>query len=410
MSRCRVLLAVGLVFCVAGVSGAAKTTDYTQYDYGDVTENVSDIHFYTCSENNEVYPQKGFSRKARNVIFLIGDGMGRNQVQMARFKAAGADGKLYMERFPVTGFVRTHSANSPVTDSAAAGTALACGIKTNNGMLGMNSEQKVYQSLLKAAQGMGKKTGLVVTSTISHATPAAFSSHIDNRSSEDEIAAQILEHDINVVFGGGRGHWASASRADQRDLLGEAKEKGYMLVENTQQMEEAEGDWVLGLFQADALTTFSPEPSLGEMTGKAIALLSRSRKRAIFPCCLFSKKDRGFFLMVEGSQIDWACHANNPENSVKQTLLFDLAVREAAEFAKKDKHTLVVVTADHETGGLAVFGAEVKWSSGGHSAADVPVYAYGPGSELFSGVMDNTEVAKKIAQAMGVKEFPRACD
>jgi len=402
----RLWLIFGLVFGLTGVNRGESKTDYTQYNYGDVTEDVSDIRFYRGPETNEVYKQKGFSRKAKNVIFLIGDGMGPVQVQIARRKAVGAAGKLYMEKFPVTGFAKTQSANSPVTDSAAGGTALACGIKTNNGMLGMDPDQKPYRNLLEAAQEMGKKTGLVATSTISHATPAAFGSHINDRGKEQEIAAQILEHDIQVLLGGGRSHWLAENRQDKRDLLAEAKEKGYRIVTDLQQMEEAEGPYVLGLFQDSSLTTFSPEPSIGQMTRKAIQLLSRNKKNGTVCPFFGGEKNRGFFLMVEGSQIDWACHANNPENSVKQTLLFDLAVREAAVFALHDKHTLVVVTADHETGGLANLGEEVKWGGGGHSAADVPVYAFGPGSELFTGVMDNTEVARKIARAMGIREFP----
>ncbi len=321
-----------------------------------------------------------------------------------------------MEKLPVTGLMKTHSANSSITDSAAAGTALACGIKTNNGMIGMDPDKKSYQNLLEAAQEKNKRTGIIATSAVSHATPASFGSHVESRGKEQQISVQILEHHINVIFGGGKKHWVSQSRKDKRDLIDEAKDKGYVIVGNKQQMQQVDADYVLGLFNDGALTTFSPEPTLGEMTRKAIDLLSNDRKNPESNLDI-AGGDYGFFLMVEGSQIDWACHANNADNCIKQTLLFDLAVREAVEFAKKDKRTLVVITADHECGGLTVFGGNVgkegprvKWSTGGHSAADVPVYAFGPGSERFSGVMDNTKLAMKIAEVMGVKKFPRTRD
>jgi alkaline phosphatase len=393
-------LVCNLILCFAVLVSAAGNVGDTKYDYGDISRDVSDISFYEAAENADVYSQRGVSGRVDNVILLIGDGMGPAQVQLARLKAVGADGKLYMEKLPVTGLMRTHSADRITTDSAAAGTALACGVKTNNGIIGMTADKKSYQNLLEAAQDMNKAVGLVATSTVSHATPASFASHIDDRGKQQQIALQILRHNINVIFGGGRKYWLKGNREDGRDLLSEAKDRGYTIVAEREQMFEAKGDYVLGLFNDDALTTFSPEPSIAEMTDKAIELLNNSRKN-------------GFFIMIEGSQIDWACHANNNDNCIKQTLLFDLAVKEAVEFAKKDKHTLVVVTADHECGGLVVFGGDVEekdpkaeWATSGHSPADVPVYAFGSGAENFCGVMDNTEVAIKLAKAMGVEDFP----
>jgi len=415
-------------FCIFSASQAQERNLSTSYDYGDVTKDVSDISFYQPPANadtcklNESWTKKDIT--ARNIIFLIGDGMGIAQVQLASLKAVGAEGKLYMEKLPVTGLMTTHSANSHVTDSAAAGTALACGIKTSNGMVGMDPDKTPYKNILEVAQHEGMRTGLVATSTITHATPASFASHVASRGNQEKIAAQILGHGVNVLFGGGKKYWLPDGRKDSRDLINEARSKGYKIVSNSSDLKDVQETHVLGLFNKGPLTTFSPEPPLPELTRKAIDILDRENQNGTgFFEKLVKKgnallkrepeKEKGFFLMVEGSQIDWACHANNADNCIKQTLLFDLAVKEAVEFAKQDEETLVVITADHECGGMTVFGGDVKnnkpqpkWSSSGHSAVTVPIYAFGPGARLFSGVMDNTAVSAAIADVMGIKKFP----
>jgi alkaline phosphatase len=225
------------------------------------------------------------------------------------------------------------------------------------------------------------------------------------------IAEGLLENKINVMFGGGRESFlpksdANSKREDERDLISEAKGAGYSYIQDSEELKSARGPFVLGLFQAGGLTTRAPEPSLAELTEKAIEILSKERK--------------GFFLMVEGSQIDWACHAGNAGNTVRQTLLFDEAVKSAIDFAMKDKETLIVVTADHETGGLIVKGKdlqcedlEVCWvgkERKGHSGLPVAVYAFGPGAEIFGGVYDNTDVPKKIAGLLKIKSFPRVIE
>ena len=170
------------------------------------------------------------------------------------------------------------------------------------------------------------------------------------------------------------------------------------------------GSYVLGLFQLEGLKTVPPEPSLAQLTGKAIELLSRIRPDA-------AHGKAGFFLMVEGSQIDWECHSNKAGNAVRQTLLFDQAVEAAVAFAVKDGRTLVIVTADHETGGLTLIGGgsedkpdaqlTPRWSTKGHSGTPVAVYALGPGAGQFAGVQDNTEIPRKIARLLGINPFPR---
>lgn len=350
-----------------------------------------------------------------NVIFCIGDGMGLTQVAMARVKSTGLDGKLCMERLPVTGLVRTHSANSSVTDSAAAGTALACGVKTKNGMIGMTPDEQGYCSILEAARDKGLATGLVVTSTISHATPATFASHVKSRKMEDKIAEQLIANRVNVLFGGGRKFFLPKSapksgRKDGLDLLAAARNAGYEYIETAEAMPSLSGPYVLGLFQLEGLKTAPPEPSLAQLTGKAIELLRQVKPDP-------AHGNAGFFLMIEGSQIDWECHSNKATGAVRQTLLFDQAVEAAVSFALKDGHTLVIVTADHETGGLTLTGGGTedrpddqliaRWSTRGHSGTPVPIYALGPGAGLFGGVQDNTEIPRKIARLLNVGPFPR---
>ena len=367
-----------------------------------------DYSSFSSSTSTETYPIiKG--SKVKNIIYCIGDGMGLAQVAISRMNAVGLNRKLHMERMPITAIVRTHSADNLITDSAAAGTALSTGFKTNNGVIAMSPEgNKKYLTILEESKSKGMMTGLVATSTITHATPASFASHVSSRRGEDDIAIQLLENKVNVLFGGGKQFFIPQSvqgskRKDNRDLTAEAKESGYSFIETAEELKSAQGPYILGLFQLDSLKTVPPEPALAELTDKAIEMLSKSKK--------------GFFLMVEGSQIDWACHANNFDDMIKQTILFDEAVGKAIDFALRDKHTLVIVTADHETGGLTIKGGKldgknlvVGWATTGHSGAPVLLYALGPGAKEFAGVYDNTEISKKMAKLLKIKSFPQSLE
>jgi len=346
--------------------------------------------------------------RVKNIVLLIGDGMGLTQVAAARIKALGAEGRLYIERMPVTGLINVHSADKLITDSGAASTALATGYKTRNGMIGVNPEGKRLLTILEAARNKGMATGLVVTSTITHATPAAFAAHVKSRYDELTIAVQMLENKVNVMMGGGRAYFLpkelGGKRRDGRNLIEEAKAIGYTYVETKDGLQAADGEYLLGLFQMEALTTTaSEEPRLAEMTAKAIEILSRN--------------ENGFFLMVEGSQIDWACHRNNPYETIRQTLLFDEAVKVVLEFATRDTSTLVVVTADHECGGMAINGGsldgrnlEIGWTTGGHTGVPVPIFAHGPGAGYFTGLHDNTEIPRIFAKLLGIEGFPHVCE
>ena len=337
----------------------------------------------------------------KNVIVMIDDGMGVEQVTLARLSLSESSQPLNMDSMKYAALVKTYSADSVITDSAAAGTALSTGHKTNNGMICMLPDGKPVQTILEASAKIWKATGLVTTTTITHATPASFGAHVKSRGSEADIAPQYLASKIDVLLGGGRMFFMPKSqelskREDDRDLLAEAKSAGYAVVDSRDSLISSSGTKLLGLFEMGAMTTEAPEPSLAEMTAKAIDVLSKGKD--------------GFFLMVEGGQIDWKCHANDAVGTVKQTLDFDAAIGKALDFARKRGDTLVIVTADHETGGLTIIypdkdsGVRFKaaWATTGHSACTVPLFADGPGAERFSGVLDNTDVPKKIAQIWGI--------
>jgi len=341
-------------------------------------------------------------RAPRNVIVLIGDGMGFAQMTLARLSLGTPDAALAMDSMPVAAFVKTHSAGpgrgrGVITDSAAAATALSAGVKTNNGMIAVLPDGRPVRTILEAAGASGRATGLVTTVTISHATPAGFAAHVGSRGDEAEIASQLIKQRVDVLLGGGEAYFlprsaSGSKRKDDRDLLAEAKGSGYVVARSGQELKESRGCRVLGLFAAGALDPTRAGPSLAEMASAALERLTSGRK--------------GFFLMVEGGQIDWASHANDAAGTVRETLEFDEAVRAALEFARKRGDTLVVVTADHETGGLAIVapasGSSAEfaaaWGTKSHSATIVPLLAEGPGARLFGGVMDNTEVPRRIAR------------
>ncbi|MCX6566952.1 MAG: alkaline phosphatase [Candidatus Aminicenantes bacterium] len=361
---------------------------------------------YACAPKEDRGPAPAEVKPSpRNIIFLIGDGMSNSISSAARIRKGGLTGFLRMDEMPVIGLVRTSSANALVTDSAAAGTALAGGVKTNNKYISMTPDGKKVRTIVEAAMARGMAAGLVVTSSVTNATPAAFGSHATSRWLESRIAEGLLQNRIDLLLGGGYGFFIpnsleGSSRDDERDLIREAKEAGYAVCRTKEEMAAAPDGKVLGLFAEEAMTTEPPEPSLAEMTAEALRRLS-GRKQ-------------GFFLMVEGSLIDMRAHDNDLEKTLDQTLKFDAAVGVALDFAKKDGHTLVIVTADHETGGLSLNGGttdgkilDVVWGRDDHNAAAVPLFAFGPAAELFGGFKENTEIPRIFARLLGIADFPK---
>jgi len=343
--------------------------------------------------------------RARNCILLIGDGMGLAHVSGAGLAAYGVGGRLAIQRMPVVGLVATHSSSSLLTDSGAAATALATGFRTYNGAVAEDADGRPLESYFLTAQRHGKRTGLVVTSSLTHGTPAPFVANVTWRYMEPEIAAQLIERNTNVLLGGGLGFFLPRShptrlgmRYDERNLLVEAVQRGYQTIFSENDMARLQGDRALGLFGLTSMSSAeTARPPLCDMTSKALELLSRG--------------DAGFCLMVEGSQIDWRSHAGDFEGALWETLEFDRAVERCLRFAERTGDTLVVVTADHETGGLGLSGRGADgvsgyWSAGYHTAVMVPLFACGPGSLSFAGVYENIEVPVKIATALELDEFP----
>ncbi len=360
-------------------------------------ENYKDKDTKLVFKNDNVYDvapinvnDVKFKKKPKNIVLLIGDGMGVDHI----FAGLTANkGQLNLQNFKTIGFSKTQSANNYVTDSAAGGTALACGKKTNNGSIGVDENGTKLQSILEIAEDNGLATGLVSTSAITHATPASFIAHQPKRSMYEEIAADFLKTDIDVFIGGGNDFFSK--REDNRNLVKELEDKGYQIYTDLDAASKIV-DGKLGV-----LTAPKHNP---DYTERGNMLLDASEKALQ----ILSKDDDGFFLMIEGSQIDWGAHQNNMAFLTGEMLDFDKVVGEVLSFALKDKETLVIVTADHETGGLAVVGGDMNagyveggFVTGHHSACMVPVFAVGPGAEAFLGIYENTAIFDKMLKAYG---------
>ena len=334
-----------------------------------------------CPKDEQRAPEK-----AKNVIVMIGDGMGTAQVYSLILTSKN---KTAFERFPYSGFSITKSASNEITDSAAGGTAIAIGKKTNNGVVGMNPDSIPVPSMLDLFAEQGKKTGVVVTCAVTHATPADFIAHNITRKDNEGIALEISEKQgLDVLFGGGRKYFTE--RQDSLDLIGKMWENGWNIFDSLSQIEDNNAKTMVLTCRKHMDKAPQRGDFLPKATAKALEMLDN---------------EKGFFLMVEGSQIDFACHTNDSANLVDEMRDFNDAIEVALDFAEKDGNTLVVVTADHETGGLTIIDpqgkytrTDFKFSTGSHSAVFVPVFSYGPGAEKFSGIMDNTEIISKIME------------
>jgi len=336
----------------------------------------------SCCSNNE----KSAPKKAKNVIVLIGDGMGPAQVYSLILTSHETTA---FQRFPYSGFSITKSASNEITDSAAGGSAIANGKKTNNGVIGMDSDSIAVPNMLEMFSEQGKKTGVVVTCAVTHATPAAFLAHNTSRKNNEAIALEISEkEEANVIFGGGRKYFTE--REDGLDLLSKMWEKGWNIYDSIPQIEDNNAKTMVLADRKHLPEAPKRGDFLPNATAKAIEMLDN---------------ENGFFLMIEGSQIDFACHDNDSATLVEEMRDFNKTLDVVLDFAEKDGNTLVVVTADHETGGLTFIDPEgrytrtdFKFTTGSHSAVFVPIFAYGPGAERFSGIMDNTEIISKIME------------
>jgi len=328
--------------------------------------------------------------EVKNVIFLIGDGMGLAQVAAA---SAVNRSPLHLEKCSAVGLSKTASASDWVTDSAAGGTALSSGYKTTNGFVGVRPDGTPGRTLLEEARDRGKAIGVAVTCSVTHATPASFLAHRGSRGRQEEIAEDIVASGVDVFIGGGRKFFEA--RTDGRNLSDVLRNKGYTIAYS---MEEARRS------SKGKLGVLLAEDGLPKMTENRGDVLPQSFTMAVN---LLSQDPDGFVLMVEGSQIDWGCHKNDADWSTAEVLDFDQVVGRAMEFADANPGTLVVVTADHETGGMTLVRGdrekgtvEAKFSTPKHTGVMVPVYAYGAGAQRFTGVYENTEVFHKIADLL----------
>ncbi|NPA35275.1 MAG: alkaline phosphatase [Chlorobi bacterium] len=355
-------------------------------------ENYKNKHEKLIYENKDFYDVKvypddiKFKKHPKNIILLIGDGMGVAQV----FAGITANrGMLNIATMKNIGFSKTQSADNYITDSAAGGTALACGVKTKNGVIGEDPDGNKVKSILEIAEENGKATGLVATSAITHATPASFIAHVPNRRMYEEIATDFVNSGIDVFIGGGYDFFVK--RKDGRNLEKEMEDKGYSFYTSLDSVPESVKS-KLAVLTAPKHNPQMPERGnmLPEATEKALDVLDGS-------------STEGFFLMVEGSQIDWGGHQNDVAYITRELLDFDKAVGKALEYAATHKNTLVIVTADHETGGLSNTGKSIKdgivegaFTVGHHTGIMVPVFAFGPGAEEFRGIYENVEIFKKM--------------
>lgn len=403
---------------------------------------IAVLTFSTTTQSDAKAATSLNNGKAKNVILFVGDGMGTDHRDAIRLATVGTNGKLAMDDMPVEGRVHTSSGSSFVTDSAAAATAIASGVKSYNGAVGVNMKGKPVQTVLEKAKLSGKATGLVTTSQVTDATPAAFGAHVSNRSAQSDIAKQYLENSkVDVILGGGEDYWYPAgspgsypdappedkeegSKGTKGNLVNKAQKLGYTHVDNANELKYAKGQKVLGLFANEEMfqqapegegDVYNPTVSLRDMTKKAIDTLSQNKK--------------GFFLVVEEEGIDEMAHNNNASLTIKAGQQLDDTVKMAKKYAKTHPDTLVLVTADHSTGGLSLETTDkndesgdgvskedgpfnianskeqfmVDWTTEGHTASDVPLNAMGAKSELFNGVYENTYIHDALVEAMKLK-------
>jgi alkaline phosphatase len=398
-------------------------------------------------------------RTARNVILLIGDGMGQAHRFAGQLLAAGRDGRLAMDRLPVSGQMGTMCVDPAtfVTDSAAAATAIATGVKTINGCVAIDRDGHEQRTILELAKASGRSVGLISNCQITDATPAAFAAHVPHRANQSEVARQYIERaGVDVILGGGAAHWFPMGHrfppeltsprhwqgvGSDGDLVRRAYELGYeiafdgpSLQRGLRQRRLEPGGPLLGLFAAQEFfvqtaegfgAVYDPPVSLADLTSAAIEVLESN--------------PNGFFLMVEESAIDRMAHQNNAPLTLKGVLELDRAVQVALAFASRSADdTLIVVTADHECGGLAVagsldqpypyepggglldtmlagedgpfpvagtdYGFVLGWATTGHTSAPVPITATGPGAERLSGSIENTDLFHALAGAMDLAD------
>ena len=383
------------VTCTVEAEDVLFDVDYNKPDISRNRSKYADNQFSDDDQYTVLEPYETVSVKQvpsdntiKNVIFMIGDGMGLEQISCGWVLNGG---HLNLDNFAVTGLSRTYATNRLITDSCAGGSALATGVKTQYYYMGVDPEGNPVPSLLHLAQEQGKKTGVAVTCRINDATPLDFVGHSLDRDEEEINAAQYVNSGVDFLTGGGMQFWQN--RSDGRDLVKEMTDQGYTFVDSRERLNQVKKGRVLGLFAPLEMDpALDRGPVLEDCATKAIELLDN---------------EKGFFLMIEGSSIDDWCHRQKVGYMAEELFDFDRTIGKVLQWAEKDGHTLVVVTADHNTGGLTLLGGsleertvKVHFSTKGHNGIMVPVFAYGPHAEEFTGIHENEEVSRIIRKLM----------
>ena len=356
----------------------------TSCNFSENTESVK-----IGSKETEFIEIKDFSDdlKAKNIILVIGDGVGPNQITLSRIAIGGLDFRLFIDQMPYHGTSLTHSYDNAYTDSAAAATAWSTGFKTKTRYLSLNPDKKILETVVELLNKKGYASGVVATSSVTHATPAALYAHIDNRYEYKEIANQLINSSIHIALGGGRKLFDLNKINDTHHVL-TSKESLQLNFDYSKKL--------IGLFDDDGIERSNEKPTQRQMTNFALKHLN--------------KKCNGFFLMTEGSQIDWAGHDNDANKMIEEFRDFDLTIKDLIKFVNKNNDTLLIITSDHETGGLQILKQDndnviIQWGTGRHTSTPVGVHAYGPGAELFQGLMDNTDIHYKMLEAIDYKNL-----
>lgn len=340
------------------------------------------------TQNNQTVVEKEVSSQPKNIILLIGDGMGLSQVSSRYYFG---EGEPNFNRFNNIGIINTSSSRQKITDSASGATAFSAGKRTYNGAIGVDDDTVAIETILEKVSKTGLSTGVISTSSVTHATPASFYAHVDSRGKQEEIASFAPESGVNFLAGGGI-KWFN-KRKDGRNILDELAKLEYVVDTTALPATVDPSKNYVSLLAPDGM------PRMLDGRGD---FLPKATKKALEH---LSANEKGFFLMVEGSQIDWGGHANNAEYIHTEVQDFDNAIGAAMDFAEKDGNTLVIVTADHETGGYTLRSGEnyndiaPGFSTGGHSATLVPVFAFGPGSDKFRGIYQNNNIYDKMMDA-----------
>lgn len=389
MNRIMLIVRVLILLTVFG----CNTKKQEKQNYEIAEKNGCKLHTYVNNNPHEVKMLKAnkSNEEVKNVILLIGDGMGLNVVQAAW---VANKGKLFMDNADYIGLMKTTALDSIITDSAAAGTAMATGSKTNRGVLGVTPDGASLKTICECAHEKGLGTGVISSARIYDATPAAFSVENIDRNDSDTIAELYVKSNVDFVLGGGMDYFTN--RKDGKNIIEMLSKEGYQIATSMDSLQNIKEGKVFAVV-ADHDMPLAPErkDDLWKGTKKALDLLTNNKK--------------GFFLMVESAMIDDFGHGNKLPEMMEETLDFDRIVGKTLAWAAAHPGTLVIVTADHATGGLTLTEGtlekgEIKgyYSSGHHDGVMVPVYAFGAGAENFTGVYDNTDLCKKMKAALGL--------